>query len=214
MASIYAVPGATAREENMIIRFSELYTEYLRLRVKKLTLEASIPTKGSKQAAGHDLYAQETKVIPPNGQGFIGTGIANGLLSGTYGQVAPRSRLAAKYSLTVNTGVLDADYPGEVKVVLVSLGTKDYKIDKEDKIGQLIEEKVLSEEVLKVEDIEKRERGEKGFGSGDQKATKTEMMTKQSSASAELLTNQSWKVTGRSDTQDTQNQHLKEAESG
>ena len=60
--------------------------------------------------AGHDLYTQETKIIPPKGQGIIGTRIAIGLPSGTYGRIASRSRLAVKHSLTVNTGVIDTDY--------------------------------------------------------------------------------------------------------
>ena len=56
-ATIYAVPKAKAQEENLVTRFSKIPTEDLRLRVKKLTSEARIPTKGSSQAAGHDLYA-------------------------------------------------------------------------------------------------------------------------------------------------------------
>ena len=75
-ATIHAVPETEAQKENLITRFSEIQTEDPRLRVKKLTYEARIPTKGSSQAAGHDLYAQETKVIPAKGQGIIGTGIA------------------------------------------------------------------------------------------------------------------------------------------
>ena len=86
---IYAVPEPKAQEGNLITRFSEIQTEDLRLQVKKLTSEARIPTKGSSQAAGHDLYAKETKVIPAKRQGIIGTGIAIGLPSGTYGRIAP-----------------------------------------------------------------------------------------------------------------------------
>ena len=58
-ATIYAVPENKAQEENLITRFSEIGTEDQRLRVKRVTSEARIPTKGSKKAAGHDLYAQE-----------------------------------------------------------------------------------------------------------------------------------------------------------
>ena len=90
-ATIYAVPEAQAREENLTTRLSEIQTEDLRLRVKKLTPEARIPTKGSSRAAGYDLYAQETQIIGAKGQGIISTGIAIGLPSGTYGQIAPRS---------------------------------------------------------------------------------------------------------------------------
>ena len=87
-ATIYAVPETKALESNSITRFSEIQTEDLRLRVKKLTSEARIPIKESSQAAGHDLYAQETKVIPAKGECIIGTRIAIGLPSGTYGRNA------------------------------------------------------------------------------------------------------------------------------
>ena len=66
-ATVYAVPEAKAREENLITRFSEIQTKDLRLRVKKLTAKARIPTKGSRQGAGHDLYTQETEIIPVKG---------------------------------------------------------------------------------------------------------------------------------------------------
>ena len=211
-STVYAVPEPKAREENLITRLSEIQTKDLSLRVKKLTLEARIPTKGSSQAAGHDLYAQETQKIPATGQGIIGTGIAIGLPSGTYGRIAPRSGLAIRHSLTVNAGVIDADYTGEIKVVLVNLGTEDYQVHKGDKIAQLIVERIISEEAILVHELETTTRGTKGFGSSDRRTPRPDRMTKQSHTGAELPTNQSWKVTGRSDTQGSHNQHTKEAE--
>ena len=94
--TVYAIPEATAREENLISRFSEIHHQERKLQVKKLTPEARIPTKGSQEAAGHDLYAQEPKIIPARGQAIIGIGIAIGLPPGTYGRIAPRSGLAAE----------------------------------------------------------------------------------------------------------------------
>ena len=122
---IYAVPETKAQEENLITRFSEIQTEDQRLQVKRLTSKARIPTKGSKKAAGHDLYAQSETTIPAKGQGIIGTGIALGLPPDTYGRIAPLSGLALKHSLAVNAGVIDADYTGEIKVILINLGTKE-----------------------------------------------------------------------------------------
>ena len=147
-ATIYAVPENQAREENLTTWLSEIQAEDLRLRVKKLISEARIPTKGSSQAGGQDLYAQETQTIPATGQGIIGTGIAIGLPSGTYGWIAPRSGLAVRHSLMVNAGVIDADYTGEVKVVLINLGTKNYKVHKGDKISQLIVERIINNEAV------------------------------------------------------------------
>ena len=68
-ATIYAVPETKAQEENFITRFSEIQTEDQRLRVKRSTSEARIPTKGSKKAAGHDLYAQSGTTIPVTSMG-------------------------------------------------------------------------------------------------------------------------------------------------
>ena len=171
-ATIYTVPEPKAREENLITRFSEVQTEDLRLRVKKLTPEARIPTKGSRQAAGHDLHAQETQIIPAKGQGIIGAGIAIGLLSGNYGRLAPRSGLAVKHYLTINAGVIDTDYTGEIKVVIVNLGTENYKVHKGDKIAQLIVKRIISDEDILVQDLEATKRGTMGFGSSDKGVTK------------------------------------------
>ena len=180
-AMVYAVPEAKAQEENLITRFSKIQTEDLRLWVKKLTSEARILTKGSSQAGGHDLYAQETKIIPAKGQEIIGTGVAIGLPWGTYGRIAPRSGLTVKQYLTVNAGVIDANYTGEVKVVLVNLGTASYKVHEGDKIAQLIVEKIISDKAILVPDLEATTRGTKGFGSSD------EGMTKQVGAAPDCL---------------------------
>ena len=169
---VYAIPETTAREENLIARFSEIYSQQRGLLVKKITLEARIPTKGSQRAAGHDLYAKEAKIIPAKGQAIIGTGIAVGLPPGTYGRIAPRSGLAAKHALAINAGVIDADYTGEVKVILANLSDQDYEVHKGDKIAQLIVEIILSEEIVLAQDLEDTKRGTKGFGSSDKELTK------------------------------------------
>ena len=169
---VHAIPEATAQEENLIARFSEIHNQQRRLLVKKVTPEARIPTKESPRAAGHDLYAQKAKIIPARGQAIIGTGIAIGLPLGTYGRIAPRSGLAAKHALAINAGVIDADYAGEVKVILVNLSDQDYEVHKEDKIAQLIVERIQSEEIMLVQDLEDTRRGTKGFGSSDKELTK------------------------------------------
>ena len=113
-ATIYAVPEPKAREEDLITGFSEIQIEDQRLQVKRLTSEARIPTKGSKKAAGHALYAQSGTTIPATGQGIIGTGIAISLPLNTDWRIAPRSGLALKHLLAVNARVIDADYTGEI----------------------------------------------------------------------------------------------------
>ena len=171
-ATICAVPETKAQEENLITRFSEIQTEDQRLRAKRLTLEARIPTKGSKKAAGHDLYAQAGTRIPAKGQGIIGRGIGIGLPPNTYERIAPRSGLALIDALAVNAGVIDADHTEEIKVILVNLGTKKYEIQKGEKINQLIVERIVSEEVRLVGNLETTERGTKGFGNSYMEVTK------------------------------------------
>jgi dUTP pyrophosphatase len=88
------------------------------LRIKKLTYDAIIPTRGSGGAVGYDLYSTDEVVIPPTHRALIGTGVAIVLPPGVYGRVAPRSGLAVKHGIQVGAGVVDPDYTGEVKVVL------------------------------------------------------------------------------------------------
>ena len=73
---------------------------------------ARIPTRGSPDAAGYDLYSAEEKVVPARGKMLINTQISIAPPPGTYGRIAPRSRLAAKNMITTGAGVVDADYRG------------------------------------------------------------------------------------------------------
>ena len=94
-----------------------------KLRVKKLNEKAFIPVKGSEHAAGYDLFSIDTVVIPAHDKKLISTGIAMSIPIGNYGRVAPRSGLAAKNFIDVGAGVIDADYRGEVKVLLFNFGS-------------------------------------------------------------------------------------------
>ena len=76
-------------------------------------------------AAGHDLYAMEEVLIPAKGQTLVDTGLAVGLPRGTYARITPRSGLANTKRINVGGGIIDADYTGEVKVILMNHGTQD-----------------------------------------------------------------------------------------
>jgi len=82
-----------------------------------------MPTKGSRIAAGHDIYALKDGTIPAQRQMLVDTGIAIALPRGTYGRLAARSGMASKHGIAVGGGVIDADYTGETKVILRNLGT-------------------------------------------------------------------------------------------
>ena len=84
---------------------------------------------------------------------------------GTYGRIAPRSGLAVKHSIDVGAGVIDSDYRGDVKVLLFNLGNSPFKIQKGDRIAQLIIERILIPDIEIVDVLCASQRGQNGFGS-------------------------------------------------
>jgi len=97
----------------------------------------------------------------------VETGIAIGLPEGTYGRFATRSGMASKMGIAVGGGVIDADYTGEVKVILHNYDKSDCVFKARDRIAQLIIERVANADAMEGEDLETTERGKSGFGSGD-----------------------------------------------
>ena len=159
-----------ALEENLITRFSEVQArEDQRFKVKKFSDEARVPTKGSIKAKGQDLYASEGTEIPAGGQIMVGTGIAIQLPHNTYGRIALQSGLAVKHRLATNAGVIDSDYRGEVKVVLVNQGDQPYQVELGERIAQLIIEKINNEELHEVAELDDIIRENQGFGSSNTK---------------------------------------------
>lgn len=137
-----------------------------RVKVAKLTTCATMPTKGSKFAAGFDLYSAYEYTIPPHGKVVAKTDLQIQVPAGTYGRIAPRSGLAARHHIDIGAGVVDADYTGNVGVVMFNHDpNKDFYIKKGDRIAQLVCEKIEHPELEKVTTLEPTERGQKGFGS-------------------------------------------------
>ena len=137
----------------------------VQLQVKKLVDNARLPVMGSKFAAGYDLCAVHEAVVPARGKACIGTGLAFGIPIGNYGRIAPRSGLAAKNSIHVGAGVIDADYRGEVKVLLFNLSDTDFAVAEGDRIAQMIIEKYTPTILCEVETLDETVRGDGGFGS-------------------------------------------------
>ncbi|KAJ6037335.1 DeoxyUTP pyrophosphatase [Penicillium herquei] len=135
------------------------------LLVKKLVSSAQAPTRGSAFAAGYDLYSAKETVIPAKGKGLVDTGIAIAVPEGTYGRVAPRSGLASKHFIDTGAGVIDADYRGEVKVLLFNHSDVDFPVKEGDRVAQLVIERIYTPEVAVVEELEESVRGAGGFGS-------------------------------------------------
>jgi len=133
----------------------------------KLSDKATIPKKGSRLAAGHDIYALTDGLVSAKGQTMVRTGIVIGLPEGTYGRLAARSGIASKMGIAVGGGVIDADYTGEVKVILRNHGEADCVFKARDRIAQLIVEKVANADAMEVDDLGRTEREKSGFGSSD-----------------------------------------------
>jgi dUTP pyrophosphatase len=140
-----------------------------RLRVKRLRPDAVLPRYMSEQAAGLDLAAALDRPlsIGPGERAAVPTGIAIALDPGFEAQVRPRSGLARRAGLTVlnSPGTIDADYRGEVQVLLVNLGRDPVIVQAGDRIAQLVVSPVARAEVVEEAALEPSERGAGGFGS-------------------------------------------------
>ncbi|GAU93906.1 hypothetical protein RvY_05769 [Ramazzottius varieornatus] len=136
------------------------------LRFKKLTDKAHAPSKGSPLAAGHDLRSAYSYEIPPHDKCVVQTDIQVAVPEGTYGRVAPRSGLAAKNFIDVGAGVIDADYRGNVGIVLFNFGKDVFIVNPGDRVAQLICEKIVMPDLQESkENLDETQRGEGGFGS-------------------------------------------------
>lgn len=135
------------------------------MQVKLLTENATLPNRGSEVAAGLDLFASEDVEIPPWGQALVSTGIAIALPNGTYGRVAPRSGLSTNEFIDVGAGVIDADYRGEVKVLLRRFSSTPFEIKVGAKIAQLIVTNIQCCDPILATELVVTTRGESGFGS-------------------------------------------------
>lgn len=137
--------------------------------VKKLRPGAQLPTYGTAQAAGADLYAclDAPVTIAPGETQFIPTGIALEVPQGCAGLVYARSGLACKRGLAPanKVGVIDSDYRGEICVVLYNHGPQAQTISHGERIAQLIITPVLTPAYEPVQELSETGRGEGGFGS-------------------------------------------------
>ena len=141
----------------------------MKVRIKKLSDRAIIPTYGSAGSAGGDLYsAEENEVlIAPSQTVLIGTGLAVEIPDGYVGLVYARSGLATKSGLAPanKVGVIDSDYRGEIKVALHNHSTEPKVIAKGERIAQMVIAPYLKVEYDEVEDLSDTIRGDGGFGS-------------------------------------------------
>lgn len=128
---------------------------------------AKIPEYAHSSDAGADIFSSEEITIHPNETKAVGTGIKLEIPKGYEIQIRPRSGLSLKTGLRIanSIGTIDADYRGEVKVLLWNSGSEDYTIKIGDKIAQMLIKEVPMIKFELIDSLSKTERGEKGFGS-------------------------------------------------
>lgn len=140
-----------------------------KINVKLLREGAHMPTYGSAEAAGADLYAclEEAVTIGPGETAWIPTGVAMEIPKGCAGLVFARSSMGAKRDLAPanKVGVIDSDYRGEINVVLHNHGKRTQQVENGERVAQLVITPVFTPGFIQVEELDCTQRGAGGFGS-------------------------------------------------
>ena len=137
--------------------------------IKRLSKNINLPKYETDGSSGMDLSANINSniKIEPGETSIIPTGISVSIPKNFEIQIRPRSGLAAKNQISIlNTpGTIDADYRGEIKVILINLGKKTFLIEKGARIAQMVLSPIEKAKIKEVENLEKTKRGSGGFGS-------------------------------------------------
>ena len=136
----------------------------VKIKIKKLHPDAVIPKYAHETDAGMDIYSCEELVVKPKHRALVKTGISMDFPKGYVALVWDKSGMATK-GLTALAGVIDSGYRGEYKILLLNVGSKDFKIEKGQKIAQILIQPVVSGKIEEVEELDERSRGKGGFGS-------------------------------------------------
>ena len=142
----------------------------MKIQIKRLEgNNLELPSYETNKSAGMDLRAciTENIIIKPMERKLIKTGIAISIPENYEVQIRPRSGLALKQGITVlNTpGTIDADYRGEIGVILINLGENDFIVERGMRIAQMVVNPIVQAELIEVEELDATQRGEGGFGS-------------------------------------------------
>lgn len=135
------------------------------LKVQKLDDMAIVPTKANRSDAGYDLYALDGAIVEKHCHKLIKTGIAMAIPEGYVGLIWPRSGMAYKHGIDVFAGVIDSSYRGDIGVILYNSQYNDYKLQKGDRIAQIVFQKVEDFDLQLVNNLDDTNRGSGGFGS-------------------------------------------------
>ena len=140
-----------------------------KIQIKKLSDSVSIPKYETTGSSGMDIAAHipNNIIIDPGEKALVSTGLSIAIPKGYEVQIRPRSGLAAKKNITVlNTpGTIDADYRGEIKVILINLGKEKFVVENRDRIAQMVFCPVVQASLDEVKELSDTARGSDGFGS-------------------------------------------------
>lgn len=137
----------------------------IKVKIKRIS-NLPLPEYQTSDASGLDLYSAEDKIIKKRTFDTVRTGIALEIPKGYEAQVRPRSGLAKNYGIGIlnSPGTIDADYRGEIMVILFNFSNKDFKIKKGERIAQLVFSPVVKVKWVEVKELKKSKRGKGGFG--------------------------------------------------
>ncbi len=124
-----------------------------------------LPEYSSSGCAGADLFAAQAAEIPPAGRVAVATGLRVQIPEGHVGLVWPRSGLALRHGIDTLAGVIDSDYRGELRVVLVNHGHEPFRIESGDRVAQLLIQPVTRARFVRTPNLSETARGAQGFGS-------------------------------------------------
>ena len=140
-----------------------------KIQIKKLSNSVSIPKYETPGSSGMDVAAhiEDNIIIDPGEKALVSTGLSISIPAGYEVQIRPRSGLAAKKSITVlnSPGTIDADYRGEIKVILINLGKKKFVVKNGERIAQMVVCPVIQASLDEVKELSDTARGSGGFGS-------------------------------------------------
>jgi dUTP pyrophosphatase len=141
----------------------------VQLRIKVLPHGEGLPLPAYQTpgAAGMDLHAAESLTLAPMGRAAVATGLSIAVPMGFEAQIRPRSGLAFRYGISIpnSPGTIDADYRGELKVLLINLGPDPFEVTRGMRIAQMIIAAVAQAQIAVVTTLDDTQRGERGFGS-------------------------------------------------
>ena len=135
------------------------------LLVQILEQNGKVSTQGTEFVAGYDLYSAKKVTLKAKTRQAVSTNIAMLVPSGTYRRITPRSGLAPKHSIDIGAGVVDEDYYGPIKVILINHDKDDFVVKVGDRIAQLVLECIVTPDTEMVNSLPESKKGDQGFGS-------------------------------------------------